>query len=164
VLERVDAEPIDIEFGDHVLVRGNEHVAGGELEATVRRHLTEISGDLLQREEVTHLTKCRSLAAKEAVVAELVREHRRFLGQLRVTLQIAGRHLPLLLARAIRSAPPDRMRKVLKRRLCAEALILEDVAHVIDDDVEDHVEATRMRFVDEILQVLFGAEAWVDLQ
>ena len=164
MFQRVDAVPVDVELGDDVLVGGDEHVAGGELEAAVRCHLAEVGGDLLQRAEVADHAERRSLAAKETVVPELVREHRCFFGQLRVTLQILRRHLPLLLGRAVGFPPVDRVRKTLERGLRSESLIFEHVARMIDDDVQDHVDAAGVGFVDEILQVLFVAEARVDLQ
>ena len=164
MFQRVDAVPVDVELGDDVLVGGDEHVAGGELEAAVRCHLAEVGGDLLQRAEVADHAERRSLAAEETVVPEFVREHRCFFGQLRVTLQILRRHLPLLLGRAVGFPPADRVRKTLERGLRSESLIFEHVARVIDDDVQDHVDAAGVGFVDEILQVLFAAEARVDLQ
>lgn len=49
-------------------------------------------------------------------------------------------------------------------RLGAVPLVFEDVARVIDDDIEDDVEAARMRFIHELAQVSCGAKARIDLQ
>ena len=141
VFERVDAEAVDVELRDDVLVRRDERVAGGELEAPIRGQLAEVGGDLLQRLEVADNAERRSLPSKEPVVPEFVREHRGVLGQFRVALQVLRSDRPLLLGRAVRSAPADRVRSVPERCLRSDAFVFEHVTGVVDDDIENHIDA-----------------------
>src|SRR5262249_26297954 len=130
ILQRIDAEAVDIKFGDEVLIASDEDLT----------ELRPLSEHLLEGREIPHRLhrSTRALLPKEGILAQLVgkeagagRRHRGPIGERGgISTGVAPAH----------GAP-----RPAEGRRGAEASVFEYVAGVIENNVEDDVDPERMR-------------------
>ena len=155
VLQRVDAEAVNVVLGDQVLMGADEGVAHREVDAAFGSRLAKAGDQFLEGVEVAGGLLIRggpiegvAAASHELVTLQLSRPDRG------VAWRIGRQFRPVGPAVAVRVPPADRVGRIIapRRQAAGRAIrqrILEHVTHVVEHNVKDHVDASVVRRIDQ---------------
>src|SRR5262245_26085117 len=156
VFQRIDAESVDVVLGDEILMCSNQDAAH-RIEVTIDRMRFAVTGvQFFEREEVAGLLlnvrgtrECVTHSAEVFFPLQFDQPDQRILGN---TVN-CGRRRPIGSGMSVRVTQHNRIDAIVSPgRVVSVAFISKYIASMIKDDIEYHINATRMRRVDQLTQ------------